>query len=403
MGAIRELVTLDCREQSSNHIWRRVGTPTGTGERRQSSRSMVAKISVVRWAVPTRLALVPGRAMGYRGGLQLLLTFSLQKRHGMGIYDRDYIRDEPSNSPLANWSAVSMIIAANVIVFVLELASQNRLVDDLGLQGDLFHHPLQFWQLLTYGFVHAPQSIAHILFNMFFLWMFGRDVEIVYGKVEFLRIYIAFVIMTGLAWLVLEPIVPHEGIPVLIGASGAVMAIMAIYICLYPHRQFLLFFVIPAPAWVLGLVTIGADFLGFISPSDNVAHIAHLAGAAFGYLYFKTGISLASIVPRHLPAWFGKRRGGQRGKFRIHREEPDDENPYHPPVDAEKRASTSCSRRSAAREKPASRARSAASWKKPAGACAGESEDRASDALGRCQKRRDAASTINDPAASGDW
>ena len=200
----------------------------------------------------------------------------------MGIYDRDYYREDSGRSMLGDWSAVTILIVINVAVFFVDMFSDNHWpVRTLSLRPDLLTHPWEAWQLLTYGFLHDPSNLEHIGFNMFFLWMFGKDVEQIYGRKEFLRIYIAFVIMTGLAWVILQRVFQPDNRVPCIGASGAIMSIMAIYICHFPQRQFLLFFVLPMPAWVMGIVCIGMDFGEALSGTDHVAHTAHLAGVAF--------------------------------------------------------------------------------------------------------------------------
>jgi membrane associated rhomboid family serine protease len=257
----------------------------------------------------------------------------------MGIYDRDYYREDSGRSMLGDWSAVTILIVINAAVFFIDMFSDNHwLVGNLSLRPDLLTHPWRAWQLLTYGFLHDPRNLEHIGFNMFFLWMFGKDVEQIYGRKEFLRIYIAFVIMTGLAWVILQRVFQPDDPIGCIGASGAIMAIMAIYICHFPHRQFLLFFVIPAAAWVIGIFYVGLDFYGALSNTSHVAHTAHLAGVAFGALYYKTGWSFASIVPRKLPASWSAALRRRRAKLHVPRDEPDDdENPYRPPVDMKRR------------------------------------------------------------------
>ena len=115
----------------------------------------------------------------------------------MGIYDRDYLRDEPSRSGFADWPMTYKLIAVNVAIFVIDMFTDSlghgwRWLDfHLALKPDLLAHPWNFWQLLTCGFVHSPTNFQHILFNMIALWMFGLDVERIYGPKEFLRLYLS--------------------------------------------------------------------------------------------------------------------------------------------------------------------------------------------------------------------
>jgi membrane associated rhomboid family serine protease len=259
----------------------------------------------------------------------------------MGIYDREYYRDEPRRPGISSWSAVTTLIVINVAVFVADMLSPAQFVNvidrrnfvveqvetgrwidsHLGLRADLFNHPWNAWQLVTYGFIHDPNSIMHILFNMFGLWLFGRDVEGLYGKREFYRIYLSLVVLSGLAWVALNKLLGDNASGV-IGASGAVMGVMAIYILHFPNRVFLFYGIIPMPAWVLGIAYVAFDILGatgsFRLGKENVANTAHLAGAAFGVLYCQTRWTLFSLWPSRL--FSGMFR---RPKYRVHRGDDD--------------------------------------------------------------------------------
>jgi membrane associated rhomboid family serine protease len=265
----------------------------------------------------------------------------------MGIYDREYYRDEPRRPGIGQWSAVTTLIVLNVVVFVADMftpvtkvefdghvvpannipqqflnapgvnVAERWLDGHMALQPDLIEHPWNAWQLLTYGFAHAPGSLMHILFNMFGLWMFGRDVENIYGKSEFYRLYSSLIVMSGLAWIILDKLL-GEHAPGVVGASGAVVGITMIYIFHFPHRIFLLFFAIPMPAWAAGIVFIALDVAGatgtFQLTGENVANTAHLAGAAFGFIYYQFHWTLFSLWPGR---WFSQTF--RRPKFRVHR------------------------------------------------------------------------------------
>ena len=140
----------------------------------------------------------------------------------MGLYDRDYVRDEPRGSFLGgNRSMVTNLILVNVGVFLLDLVFFNRRLSEyLALHADLFTHPWNIWQLLTYGFAHESGqpgtpivlgNFAHVGFNMFGLWLFGRDVESIYGRKEFLRIYLSLIVLCGLSWVVIQNLMMLSG------------------------------------------------------------------------------------------------------------------------------------------------------------------------------------------------
>jgi membrane associated rhomboid family serine protease len=240
----------------------------------------------------------------------------------MGIYDRDYYRDERRAPLLANWSAVTILIVVSVAFWVLDIFSpavndQAHWLDaHMALRPELLQHPWYFWTLLTYGFAHDPSNIMHIGGNMFVLWVFGPEVERLYGREKFMKLYLGLVVSTGIAWVVLQYVMGSR--QAVIGASGAIMGIMVVYVINWPHRTFLFYFVLPVPAWVIGILYLGADFYGVVSPNphDNTAHLAHLAGAVLGFVFVKTGWHLGALIPSRLPRW------AQFNKPRLHVHSP---------------------------------------------------------------------------------
>jgi membrane associated rhomboid family serine protease len=223
----------------------------------------------------------------------------------MGIYDRDYYRDdEPRGFRVSGIeTGLAMLIVVNVAVYLVDvlLASETTgLVRWLALPSNFIEHPWTAWQLVTYGFLHSTQSIRHILFNMLTLWFFGREVEAIYGRRVFIGLYLSLVVMSGVVWLVTRQITnPGTDTPV-VGASGAVTGILMIFICHYPFRTIYLNFFIPIPAWLLGVLYIAHDVFGTWHRVDNVAYTAHLGGAAFGFLFFKTGWYLFRLLPSRI-------------------------------------------------------------------------------------------------------
>jgi membrane associated rhomboid family serine protease len=233
----------------------------------------------------------------------------------MGFQDRGYYRS-PTGGFSPDWSAVNAIIVANVAVwlanFILtgdlfrELVSLKLSPNDLlCLRSDLPSRPWNAWTLLTYGFLHdgpsletprAAFSIWHVVFNMLTLWFFGRPVEAIMGRAEFIRFYCAAIVVAGLAWVIGERVSGLGGMSRLVGASGGVMAVLAAFIWYYPRETVLIYGVLPVPAWALGIVYLLSDLRGAGSQAGNVAHVAHLAGAAFGILYAWRGWSLDGLT-----------------------------------------------------------------------------------------------------------
>jgi len=218
----------------------------------------------------------------------------------MGIYDRTYYRDEESGSLLSGRSMVFVLIVINVVLFFLLSLFDRWPVEYLELNSNLLRTPWQCWRLVTYGFVHIEPF--HILWNMLGLYFFGRPIEEIYGAREFLRIYLMLIIMSGLTWVLAEAAAGYQGHHC-IGASGGVMGILILFVLHFPQQIIYLFGVFPLRAWVLGAIFLGVDLLGAIPSAreDHVAHTAHLAGAFFAFIYYRTGWNLGRLIPSRWP------------------------------------------------------------------------------------------------------
>ncbi len=243
----------------------------------------------------------------------------------MGFSDRGYYRFDNSFQRQSDWTAVITLIIANVGVWVLNLLVNNKFNDILALNGALPQNLLRSWELVSYGFAHADEP-WHLLFNMLALFFFGRAVEQVLGRGEFYRFYFASIVIAGLTWVVSVNIYPPPvrfGGPAamsLIGASGGVMAVLAVFIWYFPRQEVLIWGVLPVPAWVLGIVYFFNDLSGASSGGGNVAHVAHIGGAIFGLLYAWRGWNLSGLSD------LGGRLKQMRRRFKVVR--PDDDRDH---------------------------------------------------------------------------
>lgn len=139
------------------------------------------------------------------------------------------------------------------------------------------------WTLLTSAFSHI--STMHLLFNLLALWVFGRDVAERIGGLAFLHLYVMGAVLASLGHVVYQ-LLSGSPSPAL-GASGAAMAIAVVFAALYPRRTLLVQMILPVPAAVAVAGYIVLDLVGALSPADsNVAHAAHLGGAAYGLGYW---------------------------------------------------------------------------------------------------------------------
>lgn len=157
-----------------------------------------------------------------------------------------------------------------------------------------------FWQLLSYQFLHA--DIWHIFFNMFFgLWMFGMEIEHLWGSRKFLTYYLTCGVVAGLSQLFLAPILePASAFSPVIGASGAVYGVLVAFAMMFPDRYLYIYFLIPVKAkyFIMFLIALGVLSVGGAS---NVANLAHLGGAFAGFVYIlidRRRLSSASFTNR---------------------------------------------------------------------------------------------------------
>lgn len=210
----------------------------------------------------------------------------------MGIYDREYYRDESGGSGWfsGNAPATKTIVLINVGLFLAQWVFRGlNLVELLSASSsDLFERGY-VWQLVTAPFLHA--DAWHILVNMLFFWFVGREIESMYGSLDFTLMYITAAVLSTLGWAVLDYAGPDQASGYMLGASGAVMAVVVIYAMYYPRREVLLFFVLPVQIWLLLIIFLGMDFLQLMNQlsggvsSAGVAFASHLIGAGYGYLY----------------------------------------------------------------------------------------------------------------------
>ena len=247
----------------------------------------------------------------------------------MGIYDRDYFRDDNNDGrrprrkrsnggPIpANWSVTAILIAANVLLFFVNSATGGALFSKIALAGTLVDQPTQWYRFLTYGFAHDPNGLTHLLFNMLGLFFFGPHIERIYGRREFAFFYLAAVLVGGVVWGVLNAGEPA----VCLGASGAISAVVLLFAFHYPHAQILIFGLIPTPAWLAGGLFVAWDAFGAIQAragGGGIAHDVHLAGAAFALFYYLVGLNFSELSVgkgrnrKSLRRWLDKRERAKK-------------------------------------------------------------------------------------------
>ena len=187
------------------------------------------------------------------------------------------------NSMQRTTPVVLNLIIINALVYVAQMILDKTmgLTNILALYS--YNSPeFKPYQLVTHMFAHSPATFFHILFNMYALWMFGSVLERVWGPKRFFIFYMVCGLAAGVAQMFLMDI---NGAAV--GASGAIMGLLAGFAYLFPNTQFYIL-PIPFPIKAKYIVAIYAaiDIFGGFHPgaADNVAHFAHLGGLIMGFI-----------------------------------------------------------------------------------------------------------------------
>ncbi|HEV8694145.1 MAG TPA: rhomboid family intramembrane serine protease [Lysobacter sp.] len=201
------------------------------------------------------------------------------------------------------------LLIANGLMFLLQLMLgdmqlKGLMLWPLGTDGNLFSQGFMPWQVITYSFLHG--NIAHLVFNMITLAMFGAQVEFVWGQRRYLTYYLvcvlgAAVCQLAVGWWTLSHGV--EAYPTL-GASGGIFGLLLAYGLMFPNQRVMLLFPpVPMKARTLVILYAVAELLlGLNGWQPGVAHFAHLGGMLFGWLLIRY--------------WSGKPPFGKRGPFK---------------------------------------------------------------------------------------
>lgn len=174
------------------------------------------------------------------------------------------------------------LVGINVLIYVMQMINP-RITAYLALSPLLVRNGF-YWQLFTYMFAHG--SVTHILFNMLALFFFGAQVERRMGSKEFLLYYLLTGFLAGVLSFFIYWFTGAYRVQ-LMGASGALFAVQLAYATFFPDSKVYIWGILPlrAPLMVLGFTALElfSSVFGFRS---GVAHLTHLAGFAFGWLYF---------------------------------------------------------------------------------------------------------------------
>ena len=199
---------------------------------------------------------------------------------------------------------------------VLLLAGQRTFIDIFALSSS---NPFYVWTWFTSVFAHSPYNFFHIVGNSIVLYFFGPLVEKYIGSRKFAALFLGSGILAGLSHvgigILLEPGVPTA----VLGASGAIFAVLGVLTVLNPSLKIYLYFLIPVPLWLFTLGFAGISVVFFLQPGaagnlgqGNVAHFAHLVGLVIGLAYGRR-VKGRFRVPNKLSFGGGGGGGGGMG------------------------------------------------------------------------------------------
>lgn len=195
-------------------------------------------------------------------------------------------------SPRFFTDAIKLLISINFVIFLLQsISGQERILFQLfGIVPRNTWSQLMVWQPFTYMFFHG--GIWHVLINMFVLWMFGSELETLWGKKEFLKYYFLTGVGSGIVTLLFSV---NSLVPV-VGASGAIYGILLAYGLIFPNRYVYLYFLIPIRVkYFVIVIGVLAFFSSVGAGTSNVSHLTHLSGMLIGLGYLKSNVRLDAL------------------------------------------------------------------------------------------------------------
>lgn len=207
----------------------------------------------------------------------------------MGLDSRDYYRPSSFNRFSLFPPVIKNLLIINVAVFLLTQLGYSIAIGGESLADWIMGnfalvslnapHGLSFypWQLITYQFLHA--GFSHIFWNMFALWMFGIEIEQIWGSKKFLIFYLISGIGGGLLQLLLS-----NNFGITLGASGSIYGVLIAFALFFPNRPIYIYFLFPVKAKYLIAFFVLMD-LFTVGDAGMVAKLAHVGGALTGFLF----------------------------------------------------------------------------------------------------------------------
>ena len=198
------------------------------------------------------------------------------------------------------------LLIANIAVFLLQQLLSDTVMTvffalwPLGpdVSDGTITAGFRVWQLVTYAFMHG--NAMHLLFNMLALFMFGGQIERLFGEKQFLLYYFVCLLTAALCQLAFMYFFENGQMFPTVGASGAIFGLLLAFGMMYPHEKIMLMLLpVPMPAWlfVTGYAALEL-FFGITGTQAGVAHFAHLGGMLGGYLLIEYWRGKFPIKPR---------------------------------------------------------------------------------------------------------
>ena len=230
----------------------------------------------------------------------------------MGIYDRDYYRDD-DDAGWGDWGrcrasvALAALIAFTFVAAIFADGGQRRAADNgepgrvvkaLGFRPDLVLKG-QLWRAATSHVVHARQAFFQVVLFVAAILVVGTRVETLHSTREYLTFLVAAALAVSLTKLVVA-LGTGDLTELTYGAGGLISAILVLYVCHHPHERITL--LVPVPVWVIAAGVIGLDLLGeFGGGESGSGRVAHLTGAAVALAYYSSGARISNwLFPRRL-------------------------------------------------------------------------------------------------------
>ncbi len=222
----------------------------------------------------------------------------------MGIYDREYYRESPSRwwgNP-GDRRGVIALIAITVSCAIANEVFRQPNANGEGFERQVLVHATDFyppailqgqvWRFVT-SFLVGPLNVLSLIFGMFGLYIFGGELEQLYGT----RRFVVFYLMAGFLSCLVKFGLALAGIGFdahTSGAAGPLFATFVLFAFHFPHRQIRIFFLLPIPVWILVAIYLGLNILGLLAglqdpEGSSVPHLIDpLFGAVVGFAFLRT-------------------------------------------------------------------------------------------------------------------